>query len=94
MVMHIVEANPVPVGFNFNDDAQLIASTSPTFIMADNGRHPTMPVVQPDSSSQPLLDFTTRIVMSGEFHKYDRTTHTMYMPDGTVAHYAANVPIR
>jgi hypothetical protein len=90
MVMHIVEADPVPVGFDFNDDAQLIASSSPTFIMADNGRHPTMPVVQPNTSSQAQIDFTTRTVMSGEFHKYDRQTYTMYMADGTVAHYAAN----
>lgn len=90
MVMHVVEAIPIAVGFNFNDDAQNITSVSPLFVMADNGRHPTMPVLQPNSSSQAQIDFTTRTVMSGELHKYDRQTHTMYMADGTVAHYAAN----
>jgi Domain of unknown function (DUF6531) len=90
MVMHIVEANPVPIDFDFNDDAKEIVWMSPTFVMADNGRHPTMPVVLPNTSSQAQIDSTMRTVMSGEFHKYDRQTYTMYMADGTVAHYEAN----
>jgi YD repeat-containing protein len=90
MVMHVVEANPVPINFDFNDDATEIAWMSPTFVMADNGRHPTMPVVEPNTSSQVQIDSTMRTVMSAEFHKYDRQTYTMYMADGTVAHYEAN----
>jgi YD repeat-containing protein len=90
MVMHVVEATPVLVGFDFNDDPRLLASHSPTFITADNGRHPTLPVVRPDTSHEGSIASTTRIVMSADFHKYDRHEHNMYMADGTIAHYEEN----
>jgi YD repeat-containing protein len=87
MVMRIVEKPAPPTNLSFNDDPEQIIPTTPIFVTADGGAHVTMYSARPAANSASSM----RMVISGEFYKYDRQTRTMYMPDGTICYYEDTV---
>jgi YD repeat-containing protein len=88
MVMHIWERPSTSlVGVDFDDDIYLLTSSAPSFVTADGAVQPTVFSMRPDTTNDQTVADTTRMVISGNFYKYDRQLQLLYMPDGTVCHY-------
>jgi hypothetical protein len=92
MVMKILEKGDPPDYLDFQDDISGITLYTPRFIMADGAEHPTAYMSEPNGHTAVQLRAMT--VISGQFLKYSRppaisqSMGTLYMPDGTVCHYA------
>src|SRR5215470_9309570 len=92
MVMSITEKSDPPDNTYFHDDISSITYYTPIFFMADGAQHKTTYMSEPDGL--PAAQLHSIPVISGQFLKYFRPPvgsqgmGTLYMPDGTVCHYA------
>lgn len=89
MVMWILEKSEPSINIAFDDNLQSLINYSPALVMADGGIQPTVFVQRPvKPSGQAWEQATMQWVRSGQLYEYDRATRTLYMPDGTICHYA------
>jgi hypothetical protein len=73
-----------PVGADIGDD---LFFWTPTFQTSDGARRRSTWLESPSTASVADIERTMRWVSTSEFWKYDKVTHTLYLPDGTIAHY-------
>lgn len=77
MAMRIIDSE---IGYVGDDRPQ---SSTPTLLTSDGARRSTAWLFRPINTDPSTL----RWVTTSQFWRYDRTDRTLYMPDGTIAHY-------